>query len=154
MPALRQVWAMPHCLLVLPRVPALPPCCPRRFINNHSGWPLAPQRIKLSGPKLYTLKFRLENRPWFNYASLCHVASVIVPPASSMPCCRHSRPSLTIPLFWSQLLLASMWDGGVMLDGLVITPPSFLQRCWMPMASADLKYLQEACVIVQGKSTG
>ena len=94
MPALRQVWAMPHCLLVLPRVPELSPCCPRRFIQHPFKLALfAPQRIKLSGPKLYTLKFRLENRPGFHSASLCHVASVIVLPASSMTCCRHPRPS-------------------------------------------------------------
>ena len=62
MPLLRQVWAMPHCLQVPPRVPELPPCCPRRFIQHPFRLALlAPQRIQLSGPKLYTLKFSLES---------------------------------------------------------------------------------------------
>ena len=82
MPALRQVWAMPHCLLVLPRVPELPPCCPRRFIQHPFRLALlAPQRIKLSSPKLYTFKNQTRASSWIHYAIL--VASVVVLPASS-----------------------------------------------------------------------
>ena len=82
MPALRQVWAMPHCLLVLPRVPELPPCCPRRFIQHPFRLALlAPQRIKLNSPKLYTFKNQTRASSWIHYAIL--VASVVVLSASS-----------------------------------------------------------------------
>ena len=39
---------------------------------------------------IQNLKFRLVDLPGFHYASLHHVASVIVPSASSLTCCRSS----------------------------------------------------------------
>ena len=98
MPALRQVWAMPHCLLVLPRVPELPPCCPRRFIQHPFRLALlAPQRIQLSGSKLYTLKIQPRERNQLLRKQ--HVLLTFCPLLPQPP------PQLQYPILSTQLLL-------------------------------------------------